>query len=331
MNVSRICLFLMAISTVLMPSGFSQERAGPVVNLMIDVDTPSVPTNEEVRTLEVNLHKMYSEIRARNQTATIFLTQDTTSCRIRLLLAQYGVLSDFEFAISGNHSEDKLSSMSFSEQKALIERSIELAKASKVCGINEIDITGFMPPLFDQNEDTYKVMDDLGIKYDAGFQEGIIYAPGHENDVWPYNVEGYGFYAVPVSTYTVSGKKVPLYDRYIKDDGIGPSKWYDLLVARFEQSAGKDEPLVILLTTSISGSGEYLDALTRFLDYAKSKGAVFVNTMDLVKMSASDSDITPTEAGSECLTCGQEESKNLSITIVKATNSTNSSDQEATA
>ena len=51
MNVSRICLFLMAISTVLMPPGFSQERAGPVVNLMIDVDTPSVPTNEEVRTL----------------------------------------------------------------------------------------------------------------------------------------------------------------------------------------------------------------------------------------------------------------------------------------
>ena len=60
-----------------------------------------------------------------------------------------------------------------------------------------------MPPLFDQNEDTYKVMDDLGIKYDAGFQEGIIYAPGHENDVWPYNVEGYGFYAVGQHVHSI--------------------------------------------------------------------------------------------------------------------------------
>jgi hypothetical protein len=41
-----------------------------------------------------------------------------------------------------------------------LEKSKENVKAAKVCGTNEIAVTGFMPQSFDQNKDTYKVLDE---------------------------------------------------------------------------------------------------------------------------------------------------------------------------
>lgn len=323
MTIVRIILGAFFLAAAL--SANAQEEKLHVINLMVDVDTPASPNYDEIRAAEVNLYDIYTEIRKRNESATIFLTQDVTSSRIRLLLAQIGVLSGFEFAISGNHSDDKLSTMPITDQEALLMRSIEIAKASKICGINEIELRGFMPPSFDQNEDTYEAVDNLRIEYNAGFQAGLIYAPGHENDVWPYRVDGYNFFAVPVSTHEVSGKKMPLYDREMKENGISASEWYGILASKFDQSSARDEPTVILLSTSISGEGEYLDALAKFLDYAASKNATTVNSMDLVRKSKTGSFIATETEAAECPTCGQDEGIDLSITLVEAGNSTNSS------
>ena len=60
--------------------------------------------------------------------------------------------------------------------------------------------------------------------------------------------------------------------------GLGADEWYDALAAKFNEIKGQDEPLVISLTTSISGNGDYLDALKRFIELAKSENAAFVNT-----------------------------------------------------
>jgi hypothetical protein len=39
--------------------------------------------------------------------------------------------------------------------------------------------TSRLPPqAFDQNEDTFKILQNLKIAYDAGFQAGLIYRPG---------------------------------------------------------------------------------------------------------------------------------------------------------
>jgi hypothetical protein len=67
-----------------------------------------------------------------------------------------------------------------------------------------------------------------------------------------------------------------VYGRGIDIDGAG--------VASIDAQS-KNEPVVISLSTLISGNGDYLAALNQFLDYAVSKDARFVTTMGLVNMS----------------------------------------------
>jgi len=193
---------------------------------------------------------------------------------------------------------------------------IALLVIDYVCIILEKPIRGFKPLSFDQNEDTYKALDDLGIEYNAGFQAGIIYAPGHEDDVWPYPVEGHDFYAVPISSYTVSDSLMPLQDSYFKDNGLGADEWYDALAAKFNEIKGQDEPLVISLTTSISGNGDYLDALKKFIALAKSENAAFVNTTQLVDMTRAGVDTVSaiparTSDSATCTECEEKKSAGI--------------------
>lgn len=316
-------MWLGILATAIIFPVASQEDSNPVVALMINVDVPASPSEAQIRETEINLHKMYNEIRSRDQTATLFLNQDATSSRIRLTLAQYTVLSNMEFAVSGRHSNDSLSSLSRSKQKEVIKKSIDIARASKVCGLTEVNVLGFFPPGFDQNEDTYSAIDELGFTYDAGFQAGIIYAPGHEDDLWPYQVEGYDFYALPISTINLSGKKMPLYDIDMQKSGIRASDWNNYLVAKLDEVSGKDEPEVILLSTSVSSNGEYLDALKDFLDYAKSMNATFVNARDLISISTGSS--LDQEDSEFCKTCGQNQGEGISINVVNESISANES------
>jgi hypothetical protein len=176
---------------------------------------------------------------------------------------------------------------------------------------------GFMPPSFNQNEDTYKALEDLNIEYDAGFQAGIIFAPGHEQDVWPYKIEGYDLYAVPISNSEISGGKIPLDDKNASENGLTSSQWYDLLVAKLDDAASKREPVVISLSTSVSGAGEYLDALRNFINYAQSKDATFVSSYELVTFSRTGDFKVPENASeSECTTCnknGKETNANFTM------------------
>ncbi|MCR3884859.1 MAG: hypothetical protein NUK54_10870, partial [Methanothrix sp.] len=284
---------------------------------MIEVDTTPSPEYDEIRAAELNLHDIFADIFNRGNTATIILTQDVASSRIKLLLAQYTVLSNFEFAISGKHSDDQLSTLPLAEQEALITRSIAVAKAARVCGLSEVEVLGFMPPGFDQNEDTYEVIDNLGIGYDAGFQAGLIYAPGHEEDVWPYQVEGHNFSAVPVSTAEVDGKLLPLHDKSMAEEGISAAQWAEILKTKLDEAAAANEPVVILISTSLSGAGEYRNALNSFLDYAGSMNASFVNVGDLVTMAKTGSLAPPEAEESECLACGDDEIKVIEIRYVE--------------
>lgn len=75
--------------------------------------------------------------------------------------------------------------------------------------------------------------------------------------------------------------------------------------------------MVILLTKSVSGSGDYLDALKRFIDFATSKDANFVTTMDLVNISRGEAYVPFANDTGECTTCGQKENKSM-ITITSS-------------
>jgi hypothetical protein len=301
---------MLAFFTITMLGASQSSNETTLVNLMIKSGMPASTTEEEVNAEVLNLSNMYNAINEKGLVATIFPTQDVAKTYGNLLLTRIGSDSEFELAMTGNHSHEMLSTMSFVEQSLMLKRSKQYVESCKICGQNEINVTGFMPQSFDQNEDTYKVLDGLGIQYNAGFQAGLLFAPGHEKDVWPYKLEGRSFYAVPVSTYTLSDKKIVLQDSYFKDNGLAADQWYDALAGKFDEVQGKDEPLVIVLTTSVSGSGEYLDSLERFMDYALSKNARFVTTENLVTLAKTTShnvSLLQTNVTKECLTCNQDE------------------------
>jgi len=109
--------------------------------------------------------------------------------------------------------------------------------------MSEVTAMGFLPPGFDQNEDTYMAIDNLGFDYDAGVQAGLIYAPGHGGDVWPYQVEGYNFSAVPISTVDVYGELTPLYDKKMADNGMSAAECNEILTTKLDESAANDEPI----------------------------------------------------------------------------------------
>lgn len=308
---SWIFLGMLAFFLITMLAASQSSDQTTLVNLMIESGMPASATEEQVNSEVLNLSNIYNAINGRGLVATIFPTQDVAKTYGNLLLTRIGSDSEFELAMTGNHSNEKLSSMSFVEQSLMLKRSKQYVESCKICGKNEINVTGFMPQSFDQNEDTYKVLDGLGIQYDAGFQAGLLFAPGHENDVWPYKLEGHSFYAVPVSTYSLSDKKIVLQDSYFKDNGLAADQWYDALAGKFDEIQGNDEPLVIVLTTSVSGSGEYLASLNRFIDYALTKNAKFVTTDNLVTIAKADShdvSLLPTNVTKECLTCNQDKS-----------------------
>ena len=73
---------------------------------------------------------------------------------------------------------------------------------------------------FSQSDTIRGILDRMEIEYDAGYQVGLIFEPGHENDPWPYPVEDHNFSAVPISTHLFSGELVPLSDRFAKESSI---------------------------------------------------------------------------------------------------------------
>lgn len=323
-NIVSGCILGCLLMVMINGAAQSEDKTS-IANLMIKTDMPLSASEDQKTIAESQLYDIYKTINEKKLGATVFATQDFISSHARLRLTDIGLSSNFELAISGNNSNEKLSTESFEKQKSLLETSKRYVESCRVCGENEIMAMGFMPQSFDQNEDTYKALDSLGIQYDAGFQAGLLYTPGHEKDVWPYMVEGYKFYAVPVSTYTMSGKEVVLDDAYFKDNDLSASNWYDALAGKFDQIQGKDEPLVVSLTTSVSGSGDYLEALNKFLNYAVSKNAKFVTTTQLVNMTKDGAHYVSALPSSRntsvsCPTCDQSNSiANVAITLENAT------------
>ena len=330
-----IGVFLLASLGSALPEG-----SPAVVNVMIDANVQHAPTPEQSEMLGSSLLNLSNEIVSRGLNTTIYVTNDTVSAR-RLAITYQGTLPGVELALHGMGADDKLSTMSEAEQGKLLNKSYEMLYSCYVCGGQHIAVTGFMPQAFDQNEDTFKNLQNLGIVYDAGFQVGNIYRPGHESDTWPYPIDGYNLTAVPISTFPINGERVYFSDRYIRDEKkLSGSQWYDLLVKKFDESAKGGDPMVVIFSTAVSGSGDYLDAYKKFVEYANAKGARFVATSQLVEMAAAKqpdgqktgmasekNTIQPMNASQEtgvlggCPTCSESNGKGansiINVTVIK--------------
>jgi len=205
---SAVCVLLIAMA------GSAQSADNPkYINLVVDLNVPQGASEDQLNAAKNSIVNIFNTFNQKGINWTLVLTNDASE-QTRLLLGQLTSIGNIEIAVSGNHSDELISTKSYTEQVDILERSKLYGESCDVCGINEVIVTGFMPQSFDQNEDTYKALDSLGFEYNLGFQAGLIYAPGHEADTWPYKVENHKFYAVPVSTYMLSDELIPLQDRY---------------------------------------------------------------------------------------------------------------------
>jgi hypothetical protein len=164
--VFSITIYLFAFA---MPGSSQDTDNNPMINLMITPDLPASPTGEQVTAARDDFVNIYNTLSSRKLAGTIYLSSDVTSSPIALFLAQLGLYTNLEFAMSGSNSEEKLSAMPYSEQLKALKKAKTQTEACRVCGKNEIMVNGFRPQFYDQNEDTYKALDELGIAYDAGF------------------------------------------------------------------------------------------------------------------------------------------------------------------
>jgi peptidoglycan/xylan/chitin deacetylase (PgdA/CDA1 family) len=85
----------------------------------------------------------------------------------------------------------------------------------------------------------------------------------------------------------MSGKLVHICDLCSKEvSGLNGTQWSDLLESKFQECANRGDPMVVLFHNFVSGEdSEYMKAFRKFVDFAASKNATFVTTMDLVEMA----------------------------------------------
>lgn len=334
---------LIALAILLTVPTISLSLNSPaIVNVMIDVNYLPNST-EDQRVLAHNyLTNLVNELGPKGRNATIFVPGYVAPID-RLYMTSLGSQPAYEMAFSGMDQGEKLGSMSKDKQKSILEQSRKFVEACHICNGKNIEPKGFKPQSFDQNADTYGILDSMGIEYDAGFKEGMLSMPGHEKDAWPYAAENQRFYAVPVSTYDKSGEKIYLSDRHSSvEKGLDGSQWHDILVNKFDEATKKGEPMVVVFDNMISGKEpDYLNAYIKFLDYAAAKGAKFVTTLELVDMSkagikaslskvATEAKSTTIANNTGCTVCDTMKNASLNVSVTTE-NSTAKNDSSVVA
>jgi len=329
--------------------GLCQES--PVVNIMVDADIAPAHSADDVNAAGASLINLINEIDPKGRNVTIFVSGEMATA-YRLGVTSQGTMTNHELALYGNNTGENLTSFPNAEQGAILKDANSRLYHCYVCGGKHVDIRGFRPQGFEQNEDTLRSLENLSIIYDAGFQQGLIYAPGHEEDAWPYPLDGFKLYAVPITTAKVNGEEAVLYDKFVKEQGLSGSHWQDILQSEFDENAKDGVPTVVIFSNLVSGNGEYLDAYRNFLDYAESNGARFLTTLQLVEMAAAKNpgstipeleearkgatDVSPTEKGSvmTCPTCDEAKSGKgasiISYSVKKSTRCLNCTSNSTT-
>jgi hypothetical protein len=255
------------------------ESGSGVLNVIIDMQQSPLAEGKslaEKENLEMNsTTNLTNEADSRGLAVSICVTGDIANSAYPLYVTMLGSKSNHELMMGGMNGKDEL--VSFEDQDARLRRTKRYVEDDYICGGKQNKVAGYMPVPNSFNQSSYKILDDLAILYmvdDNGMPES-------QGKTGPYLMNGSAFYVVPVS----EGQGVILKDMAAKDAGLNGTDWYDVLVSKFDESAGKGEPMVVVFTNTVSGWDEYLDAYKKFVEYAAGKGASFVTTKELVESS----------------------------------------------
>ncbi len=222
----QILYVCIVCSALIFLAGAADADNTATVNVMMGADLypgSTEMTDDGKWDLEGNsIVEMLNEIDPLGLNVTVYVTGDYVSefagkVMYKLYVTRIGSKPNHELAMYGMTTGETLGTMPYGEQYPSIREAKRLVESAYICEGRIIEVKGFLPQSFSQSATTYGILDRIGIEYDAGYQAGLIYEPGHENDTWPYQVEGHNFSAVPISTHVMSGELAPLSDRFAKE------------------------------------------------------------------------------------------------------------------
>ncbi len=220
------------------------------------------------------LERMVAELRARNATAAILVNGSFASQHCDQLQA----LRDEGYEILAFVRPDTgtLSELTRAQQEQLIG---DTKTALENC--LGAPVQGFRATRFDQNQDTWEILDALGFEYNLAFVAGRSFLPGHEADVLPYRSAECGFWAVPMHAADNQGRPSAFCDNPFAD--LPAEEWEALLKSEFDKLRAEDNPLMVEFHPDFSGVDEdrFL-AYVHFLDYAVEQGAEFMSVAEYV-------------------------------------------------
>lgn len=246
------------------------------VNLQVDAELEDTQ----------GLRAITAELEQRQIAATVYVTADYAN-RNALLIAelfQHG----FEVALHGYYTGEQLASMTYEQQKDLLSRAKIALEGCKPCGTYK-PIVGFRPQYFSQNEDTFRVLDELAMTHNSGFKVGQLYLPGHTWQAAPYAAAGHNFSVIPITTVAVGCERA-----YLCDLACGQvlkwttDQWRDGLLQALADALETRQPLVVLLHGYYAGDPAkygYWQPVLEFLDAAAGK-VTFVQSKDLADLAS---------------------------------------------
>lgn len=257
--------------------GGGGSSLGPTVNLRVAADGDAEA-----------LEALIGQLRSREMTATVLADADFVAgaCEFVRELSDEG----FELAVFArpedvDEAEGTLSTRSREEQQ---EHITQLKDSLEDCLGADVEV--FHCADFDQNEDSYDIVDELGFSFNLGFvahTERTL--PGYESNILPYQDQDvrYGFWAVPMHSVPYGGQWVPMCDASFIEL-VTAAEWGDLLSDELGNVDERNRPLTVEVHTESTGTeGAFFDAFVAFLDEAGERDARFMTVAELVEWSQS--------------------------------------------
>ncbi|MGQ9591823.1 MAG: polysaccharide deacetylase family protein [Planctomycetota bacterium] len=228
------------------------------------------------------LNRMIDILYARKIPASVYVTADYAN-RNALLIS--GIFSKgFEIALHGYYTGEQLASMTYAEQKDLLTRAMHALEGCKPCGTYK-PVVGFRPQYFSQNEDTYRVLDELALRHNSGFKARELYLPGFAWAEAPYPAPGHDFMAAPLATVVRGEKRVYLCDIACAQVLLWTGdQWREALLEKLAEALETRMPVAVLFHNWYTGDTEkytYWQPFVDFLDAARAAGVTFVTTDQL--------------------------------------------------
>jgi hypothetical protein len=245
----------------------------PMVNLQV--------TEKENRTA---FDRVMTELENRGYTATLIVSDEfaTENCQRLQELDDAGY--EIMAYIRPDDPEQLPTELSYEDQYNLI---AEIKSAIEDCLAHDID--GLRAYRFAQNEDSYQIIQELGIEYNLGFVAGTSSSlAGHENDVLPYRSDQYDFWAVPMHSVSTNDGPRAFCDMPFKS--YSDDAWEALLKTEFNHMNAQGRPLLVEIHPYFIGADDgRFEAFVNFLDHVEENNARFITAAELVHWSQDSS------------------------------------------